>query len=82
MIMTAKDLSTDQLRQLKLDYYSGLVNEGTFSEVMGVDLDEPSYYMIANVDDYVSDEFIREYYDGVEFSEDDFFCNAERNGDI
>lgn len=82
MIMTVKDLSVDQLRQLKLDYYSDLVNEGAFSEVMGVDLDEPSCYMIANVDDYVSDEFIMEHYDGVMFSENDFFCGEERNGDI
>ena len=70
--MTVSDLNADRLRQLKLDYYSELVNEGTFSEVMGVDLDEPSCYMIANVDDYISDEFIMEYYDGVVFSEDDF----------
>ena len=29
--------------------------------------------MMANVDKYVSDEFIYNYYDGITFSEEDFF---------
>ena len=40
---------------------------------MNVDIDEPSYEMMANVDKYVSDEFIYNYYDGITFSEEDFF---------
>lgn len=71
-MVVVDDLNADQLRELKLSYYSVLVNDGSFSEVMGVALNEPSDYMIANVDDYISDEFIKEYYEGVVFSEDDF----------
>ena len=77
--MTVKELNRDQLHELKQVYYSELVNEGTFAEVMGVNINEPSYEMIANIDEYVSDEFIYEHYDGYSFTEDDFFCNVERN---
>ena len=76
-VITVEDLSVDQLRELKLSYYSVLVNEGSFSEVMGVDLNEPSAYMIVNVDDYISDEFTKEYYEGVIFSKDDFMQMEE-----
>ena len=46
--MTAKELNRDQLHELKQAYYSELVNEGTFAEVMGVNINEPSYEMIAS----------------------------------
>ena len=45
---------------------------------MNVDINEPSYEMMINVDEYISDEFIRNHYDGVTFSEEDFF-NQEKN---
>lgn len=32
--MTVKELNRDQLHELKQAYYSELVNEGTFAEVM------------------------------------------------
>ena len=77
--MTVQDLNRKQLTELKLSYYSALVCEGIFAEIMNVDIDEPSYEMMANVDKYVSDEFIYEHYDGYSFTEDDFFCSAERS---
>lgn len=46
---------------------------------MGVNINEPSYEMIASIDEYVSDEFIYEHYDRYSFTEDDFFCSAERS---
>lgn len=70
--MTVKELNRDQLHELKQAYYSELVNEGTFAEVMGVNINEPSYEMIASIDEYVSDEFIYEHYDRYSFTEDDF----------
>lgn len=70
--MTVQDLNRKQLTELKLSYYSALVCEGIFAEIMNVDIDEPSYEMMANVDKYVSDEFIYNYYDGIIFSEEDF----------
>lgn len=76
--MTVRELNRDQLHELKQTYYSELVNEGIFAEVMGVVINEPSYEMIASIDEYVSDEFIYEHYDGCSFTEDDFFCSAER----
>ena len=77
--MTVRKLNRDQLHELKQAYYSELVNEGTFAEVMGVNINEPSYEMIASIDEYVSDEFIYEYYDGYSFTEDDFFYSVERS---
>ena len=68
--MTVKELNRDQLHELKQAYYS---------ELMGVNINEPSYEMIASIDEYVSDEFIYEHYDGYSFTEDDFFCSAERS---
>lgn len=77
--MTVKELNRDQLHELKLTYYSELVNEGTFAEVMGVNINAPSYEMIASIDEYVSDEFIYAHYDGYSFTEEDFFCSVERS---
>lgn len=77
--MKVRELNRDQLHELKQAYYSELVNEGTFAEVMGVNINEPSYEMIASIDEYVSDEFIYEHYDGYSFTEDDFFCSVERS---
>ena len=75
--MTVSELNREQLDELKRNYYSQLVNEGLFAEVMGVDIDEPSYEMLLNVNEYVSDEFILENYDGICFTEDDFFCSYQ-----
>ena len=77
--MTVRELNRDQLHERKQAYYSELVNEGTFAEVMGVNINEPSYEMIASIDEYVIDAFIYEHYDGYNFTEDDFFCSAERS---
>ena len=75
--MYVSELNREQLDELKRDYYSQLVNEGIFAEVMDVDIDEPSYEMLANVNEYISDEFIIEHYDGIYFTEDDFFCSCQ-----
>lgn len=74
--MTVQDLNRDQLAELKCSYYSELVNEGIFGEIIGRDYDEPSYYDLAFVNDIVSDEFIFEHYEGISFVEDDFFCSC------
>lgn len=74
--MTVQDLTRDQFTELKCFYYSELVNEGIFGEIIGRDYDEPSYYDLAFVDDIVSDEFIFKHYEGMIFSEDDFFCSC------
>lgn len=75
--MLVTELSRDQLDELKRNYFSQLVNEGSFAEVMDVDIDEPSYKMLEKINEYVSDEFIFENYEGITFTEDDFFCSCE-----
>ena len=74
--MDVRDLSREQIVELKCNYMTELVNEGSFAEVMGVDYDEPSYWDLANADEIVPDDVIIEHYDGVNFVEDDFFCTA------
>ena len=76
--MTVRELNRDQLTELKRMYYVQLVNECLFAKVMGVNIDEPSYDMIEKVNEYVSDEVIFDAYDNTVFTEDDFFCSAER----
>ena len=75
--MTVYELNREQLQELKVMYYADLVNEGTFSEVMGCPYDEPSWEHIVSVDEYVSDAFIMEHYDGMYFTNDDFFCGCK-----
>ena len=73
--MDVKELSRDQLVELKQHYMAELVNEGTFAEVMNRDYDEPSYGDLADADELISDEFIFEHYADIDFVEDDFFCS-------
>ena len=74
--MDVRDLSREQIVELKCNYMTELVNEGSFAEIMGVDYDEPSYWDLANADEIVPDDVIFEHYDGVYFVEDDFFCTS------
>ena len=74
--MTIKDLSKDQLHELKERYLMKLADEGTFAEVMDVDYDAPSYEDLENADEIVPDVVIEREYEDVCFVEDDFFCMA------
>lgn len=74
--MLVRELNREQLQELKGNYFTDLVNEGTFAEVIGRDYDAPSYGDLADIDEIVSDEFIFEHYDGITFVNDDFFCSA------
>lgn len=73
--MTVKELTRDQLIELKRDYLIKLDNEGTLNEVLyndseckdGLSLDE-----YANADELITDDIILNEYDGYVFSEDDF----------
>ena len=41
--------------------------------------DEPAYWDdLAEAPEYISDETLFEYYDGMTFTEDDFFCNLKK----
>ena len=75
--MDVKDLSREQLTELKQAYMTTLVNEGTFSEVMGLDHDSPSMSDMMAADDIVPDEVVFDYYAGIDFTEADFWCTSE-----
>ena len=72
--MTIKELSREQMHELKEAYLTKLADDGTFAEVLGVDYDEPSYGDLANADEIVPDDVIFREYDGIDFVNDDFFC--------
>lgn len=74
--MTIKDLSKDQLHELKERYIMKLEDEGKFAEVMDVDYNEPSYEDLANADEIVPDDVIEREYGDICFVDDDFFCTA------
>ena len=76
MYKDVTELTREQLVELKCNYMAELVNEGTFREVMDADCDEPSWGHLAMADELISDEFIFEYYAGIGFVNDDFFCTA------
>ena len=74
--MNVHELSREQLTELKCNYMSELVDEGTFAEIMGRDYDEQSYEDLANADEIIPDDVIFRNYEGVDFVPDDFFCSA------
>lgn len=74
--MDVRDLSREQLVELKERYLTQLADEGTFAEVLGVDYDAPSYWDMANADEIVPDDVIYRQYEGVDFVKDDFFCSV------
>lgn len=72
--MDVRDLSREQLTELKENYLTQLADEGSFAEIMDVDYDAPSYWDLANADNIVPDDVIFRAYEGFDFVHDDFFC--------
>ena len=65
-----RDLSRDQLNELKQSYKMQLEEDGDFS-----------YEELVNAEN-IPDDVIFEHYDGIIFTDDDFFCtsnNKEEN---
>ena len=77
-IMRVEELSREQLVELKECYMTMLADEGTFSEVVGRDYDEPSYEDLFNADSIIPDDVVLRNYEGIEFVKDDFLCTADR----
>lgn len=65
MYRVIQDLTRDELDELKLSYLMVLENDTEYPAL----LPDP---------DDIPDEALFEYYDGMMFSEDDFFCNHEK----
>ena len=67
--MTVQELNREQYKQLCQAYITEFwsdFEEGTSS---------PSYYDLACADELVDENIIYNYYDGIDFAEEDFFCN-------
>lgn len=79
--MNVKDLSREELVELKESYMTQLANEGTFAEVFGVDYHEPSWGDLANADKLVPDDVVFRQYEGIEFVPEDFCINRMAVGD-
>ena len=74
--MELKDLSREQLIELKQGYLTELADEGCYAEVMGCDYNEPSYWDYANADEIVPDNLIFDKFEDIHFVPDDFFCTV------
>ena len=61
--MNVEELNRDQLIELKQRYLDEIY--------YGISNEE-----LARIDSIVSDEVVFNYYEGITFSEDDFFCNC------
>lgn len=72
--MDVRELSREQLVELKGNYLTQLANEGIYASVLNVDYDEPSYWDLANADEIVPDDVVFRAYEGIDFVHDDFFC--------
>lgn len=70
--MDVTELSREQIIELKRDYLVRLADEGCYSEVVGVEWDEPTYSELAAADEIVPDDVIFENYADTVFCEDDF----------
>ena len=70
MVRTVRELSRDEMTELKQNYlFMHLEVEGR----------NPSMYELQNIDNYISDEYMYEQYEDYTFTSDDFFCNIENN---
>lgn len=67
--MTVRDLNKEQLNELKQAYATQLKDCGEDEEVLGI-----SYRELAEATE-IPDEVIFNHYDGIIFTEDDFFCS-------
>ena len=71
--MTVKELNREQIIQLKQNYMSELADNGDYSVKMGTYMVyEPSFEDLADADNQIPDDIIFEYYEGVNFTEEDF----------
>ena len=71
--MNVRDLSREQMLELKQRYLTQLADEGSYAEILDCDYDEPSYWDLAHADEIVPDDVVYRAYEGVYFVPDDFF---------
>lgn len=69
--MTINDLTKEQFTELKWRYLDDIYQNETNQSI--------SLGEIAAIDEIVSDEEILEKYENFDFSDDDFFCTANKD---
>lgn len=69
--MTVKELNREQLNELKQNYATQLTDCGEDEEVFGI-----SYGELIEAEN-IPDEVIFNHYDGISFTDDDFFCSCD-----
>lgn len=74
---TVDDLNRQQIIELKQMFITELVNNNDFSRFTQLDYDEPTFADWNNADNLISDDVVYEHYDGVLFTDDDFFCSTK-----
>ncbi len=70
--MTVDELTREQLDELKQSYATQLADCGENNEILGI-----SYKELPEAAENIPDEVIFNHYEGVTFTEDDFFCSCE-----
>lgn len=68
--MTVRELSPEQYKELCQAY----ITEFWVDDEDGTE--SPSYYDLAVADELVAEDVIYRYYDGINFTNDDFVCTA------
>lgn len=69
-MLLVRDLSREQLNELKETYACQLQDCGEDKEVLGI-----SYQELADATK-IPDDVIFEHYDGIVFTDDDFWCSC------
>ena len=70
--MDVRELTREQLVQLKQRYMCLLADSGEFAEVFGRNYGSPSWGDLQQADEIVPDDVIFREYDGIIFVEEDF----------
>lgn len=76
--MTVRNLNRKQLVEIKQNYLSQLEEEGILQEM--IEEESLSYDVLSRADEIVPDNVIWEHYDGITFTEEDFFCSLKNGG--
>jgi hypothetical protein len=66
MYRSVNDLNQNELEELRSNLYHQLLDDGSLSEVFGYEI---------NSEVETPMDFIKTYYEGTGFVEEDFFCN-------
>lgn len=69
--MHVTELSREELDELKYQYVDQLYDAGEYDDVIGI-----GYGEIVDALD-IPDDIVFAHYDDIDFTEDDFFCNAK-----